>query len=195
MSRIGKSPVNLPAGVEVSVVDRTITVKGPKGTLSRSIPGAIEVSVEGDVLTCTRPNDERFHRAQHGLECITEDGRLGAPARRCLTLAEQQARAEVDLLGDLGQGRRVDHALAQIGELSLREIAVLTVGEVGDHPTQHGIAEELESLVARLAPDLAAPAAMRHGAAQQRHVGELVAQSLLEPGQIGMCRCGDLRRP
>jgi large subunit ribosomal protein L6 len=67
MSRIGKSPVNLPAGVEVSVVDRTITVKGPKGTLSRSIPGAIEVSVEGDVLTCTRPNDERFHRAQHGL--------------------------------------------------------------------------------------------------------------------------------
>ena len=67
MSRIGKSPVALPSGVEVSVSDRTITVKGPKGTLSRSIPGEIEVSIEGDVLTCTRPNDERFHRAQHGL--------------------------------------------------------------------------------------------------------------------------------
>jgi large subunit ribosomal protein L6 len=59
--------VALPSGVEVSVSDRTITVKGPKGTLSRSIPGEIEVSIEGDVLTCTRPNDERFHRAQHGL--------------------------------------------------------------------------------------------------------------------------------
>jgi large subunit ribosomal protein L6 len=67
MSRIGKAPVNLPSGVEVSVADRTITVKGPKGTLSREIPGEIEVAVEGGVLTCTRPNDERYHRAQHGL--------------------------------------------------------------------------------------------------------------------------------
>ena len=67
MSRIGKSPVNLPSGVEVSVADRTITVKGPKGTLSRELPGEIEVSVDGGVLTCTRPNDERRNRAQHGL--------------------------------------------------------------------------------------------------------------------------------
>ena len=67
MSRIGKSPVNLPSGVEVSVAERTITVKGPKGTLSREIPGEIEVSVDGGVLTCTRPNDERRNRAQHGL--------------------------------------------------------------------------------------------------------------------------------
>ena len=67
MSRIGKAPVNLPSGVEVSVADRTITVKGPKGTLSRELPGEIEVSVDGAVLTCTRPNDERRNRAQHGL--------------------------------------------------------------------------------------------------------------------------------
>ena len=67
MSRIGKSPVNLPTGVEVSVAERTITVKGPKGTLSRELPGEIEVSVDGGVLTCTRPNDERRNRAQHGL--------------------------------------------------------------------------------------------------------------------------------
>jgi large subunit ribosomal protein L6 len=67
MSRIGKAPVNLPSGVEVSVADRTITVKGPKGTLSRAIPGEIEVSVDDGVLTCTRPNDERRNRAQHGL--------------------------------------------------------------------------------------------------------------------------------
>ena len=67
MSRIGKAPVTLPSGVEVSVADRTITVKGPKGTLSRVLPGEIEVSVDGSVLTCTRPNDERRNRAQHGL--------------------------------------------------------------------------------------------------------------------------------
>ena len=67
MSRIGKAPVNLPSGVEVSVAERTITVKGPKGTLSRELPGEIEVSVDGGVLTCTRPNDERRNRAQHGL--------------------------------------------------------------------------------------------------------------------------------
>ena len=51
----------------MSVADRTITVKGPKGTLSREIPGEIEVTVDGGVLTCTRPNDERRNRAQHGL--------------------------------------------------------------------------------------------------------------------------------
>jgi large subunit ribosomal protein L6 len=67
MSRIGKAPVNVPSGVEVTVANRTITVKGPKGTLSREIPGEIEVEVADGVLTCTRPNDERYHRAQHGL--------------------------------------------------------------------------------------------------------------------------------
>jgi large subunit ribosomal protein L6 len=67
MSRIGKAPVTVPSGVDVSVNDRTITVKGPKGSLSREIPGAIEIAVEDGVLTCTRPNDERYHRAQHGL--------------------------------------------------------------------------------------------------------------------------------
>ncbi len=67
MSRIGKAPVTVPSGVDVSVNDRTITVKGPKGTLSREIPGEIDIAVEDGVLTCTRPNDERFHRAQHGL--------------------------------------------------------------------------------------------------------------------------------
>ena len=67
MSRIGNAPVQVPSGVEVSVSGRTITVKGPKGTLSRPIPGAIEVSQDDGVLTFTRPNDERQNRAQHGL--------------------------------------------------------------------------------------------------------------------------------
>ncbi|MEC8731559.1 MAG: 50S ribosomal protein L6, partial [Actinomycetota bacterium] len=67
MSRIGNAPVAVPSGVEVSVSGRTITVKGPKGTLSRDIPGLIEIAQEEGTLTFTRPNDERQNRAMHGL--------------------------------------------------------------------------------------------------------------------------------
>ncbi len=67
MSRIGSAPVAVPSGVEVSVSGRTITVKGPKGTLSRVIPGVIEVAQEEGSLTFSRPDDERENRAMHGL--------------------------------------------------------------------------------------------------------------------------------
>ena len=68
MSRIGKLPVNLPAGVTVTVgKDNVITVKGPKGELSREINSDIKVSVEDGLLSVTRPSDDRIHRALHGL--------------------------------------------------------------------------------------------------------------------------------
>jgi large subunit ribosomal protein L6 len=67
MSRIGNSPITVPAGVEVKVSGRTIEVKGPKGTLSRALPGAITVSQDGDVLTVERPDDETRNKALHGL--------------------------------------------------------------------------------------------------------------------------------
>jgi len=67
MSRIGKSPIPVPAGVDVTVADRTVTVKGPKGTLDRVIPGAITIRQEGDELLVERPDDERQSRAMHGL--------------------------------------------------------------------------------------------------------------------------------
>jgi large subunit ribosomal protein L6 len=67
MSRIGKSPIPVPSGVDVSIVDRHITVKGPKGTLERDIPGDITVRQEGDDLVVERPDDERQNRALHGL--------------------------------------------------------------------------------------------------------------------------------
>ncbi len=67
MSRIGNSPVNVPAGVDVTVDGRTITVTGPKGTLSRPLPGEITVRAEGDTLVFERPNDQREQRALHGL--------------------------------------------------------------------------------------------------------------------------------
>ena len=67
MSRIGKAPINLPGGVEVSIAGRTVSVKGPKGNLSREIPGEIVVRKEENTLLVERPNDERTNRALHGL--------------------------------------------------------------------------------------------------------------------------------
>ncbi|MST31214.1 50S ribosomal protein L6 [Acidimicrobiaceae bacterium USS-CC1] len=67
MSRIGRSPITLPSGVEVSLADRTVTVKGPKGTLRRDLPGAITVRQEEQTLLVERPDDERQNRALHGL--------------------------------------------------------------------------------------------------------------------------------
>jgi large subunit ribosomal protein L6 len=67
MSRIGKAPITVPSGVDVSVSGRAITVKGPKGTLSREIPGEITVRQEESTLFVERPNDERDNRAKHGL--------------------------------------------------------------------------------------------------------------------------------
>ena len=67
MSRIGKSPIPVPSGVEVTIAGRQVTVKGPKGTLERLIPGEITVRQDGEELLVERPNDERQNRAMHGL--------------------------------------------------------------------------------------------------------------------------------
>ena len=67
MSRIGKAPITVPAGVDVKVDGRRISVTGPKGTLERQIPGTITVSQDGDTLTVERPNDENKVKAMHGL--------------------------------------------------------------------------------------------------------------------------------
>lgn len=68
MSRIGKLPVNLPAGVTVTVSDKNVvSVKGPLGELSQKVDPDIKVTVEGNVLTVTRPTDQPRHRSLHGL--------------------------------------------------------------------------------------------------------------------------------
>jgi large subunit ribosomal protein L6 len=67
MSRIGRKPIPIPAGVEVTLDGTHVTVKGPKGTLQRDLVPDITVSREGDELVVTRPSDERQHRALHGL--------------------------------------------------------------------------------------------------------------------------------
>jgi large subunit ribosomal protein L6 len=67
MSRIGKAPISVPGGVEVTIQGNQIAVKGPKGTLARELPGEITVRQDGDVLLVERPDDERENRAFHGL--------------------------------------------------------------------------------------------------------------------------------
>jgi len=67
MSRIGKTPISVPSGVDVTIAGAHITVKGPKGTLERDLPGAITVRQDGEELLVERPNDERQNRALHGL--------------------------------------------------------------------------------------------------------------------------------
>jgi len=67
VSRIGKKPVQIPAGVEVTVDGNKVIVKGPKGTLEQEFYEKLTVSVEGAELTVTRPDDERETRARHGL--------------------------------------------------------------------------------------------------------------------------------
>ena len=67
MSRIGRAPIHLPAGVEVKVDGNNVTVKGPKGTLERNVNPEISVKVEGGEITLTRSSEDKVARSLHGL--------------------------------------------------------------------------------------------------------------------------------
>ena len=67
MSRIGKLPVDIPAGVTVSVAGSVVTVKGPKGELKRTFNPAMAIAVAGNQVTVSRPSDEASHKSLHGL--------------------------------------------------------------------------------------------------------------------------------
>jgi large subunit ribosomal protein L6 len=67
MSRVGRLPVKLPAGVEVKIDEHLVEVKGPKGRLTREIHPEIQIAQEDNILYITRPSDEKQHRALHGL--------------------------------------------------------------------------------------------------------------------------------
>src|ERR1700756_4856945 len=67
MSRVGRSPIPVPSGVEVSISGAHVTVKGPQGMLERDVPNEMVVRQDSEVLVVERPNDERHNRALHGL--------------------------------------------------------------------------------------------------------------------------------
>lgn len=66
MSRIGKKPVEIPNGVEVNYKDGVLTVKGPKGTLSRTLHPDMMIKIEGNTVLVERPSDDKLHRSLHG---------------------------------------------------------------------------------------------------------------------------------
>ncbi|WP_037291557.1 50S ribosomal protein L6 [Saccharibacillus sacchari] len=66
MSRIGRKPIEVPGGVEVTLNNTAITVKGPKGTLTRELHKDMKVTVEGNTITVERPSDNKEHRSLHG---------------------------------------------------------------------------------------------------------------------------------
>lgn len=67
MSRIGKQPITVPAEVDVKIDGTTVTVKGPKGELTRTLPGTMIIEQEGDQIVVKRPDDSRENRSFHGL--------------------------------------------------------------------------------------------------------------------------------
>lgn len=67
MSRIGRAPITVPAGVEVKIDGSTVSVKGPKGTLTQSFNPNMTISLEGSEIHVTRPDDEKENRSLHGL--------------------------------------------------------------------------------------------------------------------------------
>ena len=67
MSRIGRKPITVPAGVEVKVDGSVVTVKGPKGQLTNTFNAAMNIAMEGNEITVTRPSDNKEHRSLHGL--------------------------------------------------------------------------------------------------------------------------------
>jgi large subunit ribosomal protein L6 len=67
MSRIGRAPITVPSSVTLTIDEGHVTVKGPQGTLARVLPEGISLSLDEGTLTVSRPDDEREHRALHGL--------------------------------------------------------------------------------------------------------------------------------
>lgn len=133
MSRIGKSPINIPSGVEVKVDGNLITVKGSKGTLSQDFDNAIKINIDGTTITFTRESDAPEHRAKHGL--------YRALLNNMIVGVSQGYKKELEVIG---VGYRAN-ATGQLLELALgfshpiaielpKEIKVSTVTEKGKAP-------------------------------------------------------------
>ena len=134
MSRIGKLPITIPAGVTVSVdKDNLVTVKGPKGELTQSVNPDIKVSVDADVLTVTRPTDEKEHRALHGLyRSLINNMVIGV---------SEGYRKELELVGvgyrASNAGQQLDLSLGYTHNIHMmlpKEIIVVTKSERNKNP-------------------------------------------------------------
>lgn len=134
MSRVGKAPINIPAGVTINVSkDNVVTVTGPKGELNQTVDADITVAVEDNVLTVQRPTDQKRHKALHGL--------YRALINNMVTGVTEGYKVQQELVGvgyrASNQGNTLDlvlgyshHYVFQLPE----EIKVTTTSEKGQTP-------------------------------------------------------------
>lgn len=133
MSRVGNSPITIPAGVEVKFNDGVVTVKGKLGELSQTISEAIDVTIEGEVLTVARKNEEKQTRADHGLyRSLINNMVQGVSTgfEKKLELVGVGYRAS-------NQGQRLDLSLGYSHNIVIelpKEVQVNTVSEKGKNP-------------------------------------------------------------
>ena len=133
MSRIGKSPVNIPQGVDVNVNENMITVKGKLGELTQSISEGITVAINEDVITLERASESKNHKAQHGL--------MIALLFNMIEGVSKGWTKELELVGvgyrASNQGQKLDLALGFSHNIVLElapEVKVETISEKGKNP-------------------------------------------------------------
>jgi large subunit ribosomal protein L6 len=133
MSRIGKSPVNIPQGVDVNVNENMITVKGKLGELTQSISEGITVAINEDVITLERASESKNHKAQHGL--------MRALLFNMIEGVSKGWTKELELVGvgyrASNQGQKLDLALGFSHNIVLElapEVKVETISEKGKNP-------------------------------------------------------------
>ena len=123
------------------------------------------------------------HGADHRLHRVGEDGCLLPAPGAVLPLAEQQRGADADLGRHLGQRRFAHDSSPDAGQRALGQIGMGAEDVVGDHEAQHGVAEELQSLVGRRTGVLGAPGPMGEGESHQPGIGEAVTQTVEQGGE------------
>ncbi|WKD84878.1 50S ribosomal protein L6 [Polaribacter huanghezhanensis] len=133
MSRIGKNPVSIPAGVELNIDGNVVTVKGKLGELSQEISGDITVKIEGDTVILNRPSDSKPHKSAHGLYRSLVFNMIEGVSKgwtKDLELVGVGYRAS-------NQGQKLDLALGFSHNIVLElapEVKVETVSEKGKNP-------------------------------------------------------------
>ena len=159
MSRIGKAPINIPAGVTVSVSDTNlVTVKGPKGELTQQVDPEISLNQEDGVLTVVRPSEQKNHKALHGLyRSLINNMVIGVTEGYKL----QQELVGVGFRAS-NQGNTLDLVLGYSHHYVFqlpKEISVTTVSEKGKNPiiTLESIDKQLLGQVAAKIRSLRAP--------------------------------------
>jgi large subunit ribosomal protein L6 len=133
MSRIGKSPISLPKGVEITVNKGSVTVKGPKGTLTQKLDSDMVVNVNDGVITVERPTEQKRHKALHGL--------TRALVANMVKGVSEGFKTEQELVGvgyrASNKGQLLELALGYSHNITFElpaEIKVTTTSEKGQNP-------------------------------------------------------------